>query len=245
MLAVLGAMSQEVNGLRKRMSIQESIARDGWQLFRGKCAGKEMLVVRTGIGKDQVESAVKYILSHFEIEGIISVGFGGALIPELQIGDLVLCRSLLCGNGGGGETRYFSDHHLLSAITLTLGTRAVRFILGSSVTVGGLAAEPERKISLRRDYRAEAVDMESYWVARLASEKRLPFLAVRSISDALTQPLPPFDQLIASDGKWTWKTPLYFLSHLSDIARLPRVYINARRAGRSLSLLFDALISEM
>jgi len=44
------------------------------------------------------------------------------------------------------------------------------------------------------------VDMESYWIARLAAAHGVPFMALRVISDALHDPLPPFEQFLDADG---------------------------------------------
>jgi hypothetical protein len=107
-----------------------------------------------------------------------------------------------------------------------------------------LVSTPEAKRSLGKAFHADIVEMESYWIARMASAGQIPFMAVRAVSDLLRDSLPPFDRLLDSNARWRWKkAALYFVSSPQQLMRLPALYRNARQARRSLTTFVDRLIA--
>ena len=119
-----------------------------------------------------------------------------------------------------------------------------RFFKGSSVTVANPVSEPKAKLALGKAFRAEVVDMESYWISRIAAVNRIPFLSVRAVSDTVRDTLPPFDQFLNS-GQWQWRRAiLYFLTHPQQLVNLFCLYRNAQKASRSLTAFMDSFITK-
>ena len=109
-----------------------------------------------------------------------------------------------------------------------------------------LVCETEAKRTLGDEFDADVVDMESYWIASVASEKNIPFLSVRTISDTVRDSLPPFDQIIDSDGKWRWQRAISYLpSHPKQLATLFVLYRNTRRARANLTCFIDQLMERL
>ena len=134
MLALLGAISQEVAGLRKRMTLAEMRVYAHGPSFRGQLAGRDVLLAQTGMGRAQAEEALRLALTRYPVTGIISLGFAGALRLGLQAGDLVLCRWLLLGPAGGNEKPLASDGHLATAALRAGQSTSVSLHPGTSVT---------------------------------------------------------------------------------------------------------------
>jgi adenosylhomocysteine nucleosidase len=112
------------------------------------------------------------------------------------------------------------------------------------VTVPKAAGSPEEKQDLGRAFQAHIVDMESYWIARLASERQIPFVAVRAISDTVRDTLPPLGDIVTPDGEWQWgKAISYFLSHPQYLRALLGLSWNVRIARRNLTLFADCLMA--
>jgi nucleoside phosphorylase len=102
-----------------------------------------------------------------EVDGIISTGICGALIPALEVGDIVVATSV---NGAA------------AAIPCT----EKKFTAGPIASVNRVAG----KICERQDLRktgAIAVEMEAAAVAERAQEWGKPFFCVKSVSDVLDQ----------------------------------------------------------
>ncbi len=243
MLAILGAFGQEIVDLRRRMVIKEVVAERHCKLYRGKYENRDALLVKTGMGKERAESATKFILERYPVTAVISLGFAGALAPELRIGDVVVCSTLYCDST---EEVCTSDAHLLSLASQGPGDRATRFCLGSSVTVLQLDSSPQKMQELSEPFHAHIVDMESYWIARIASAQQIPFIAIRSISDTMQHSVQPFDQILASDGKLLWKKAvLCFLLHPQYLVNVFTLFRNTRPAKRNLAAFVSHLMTKI
>ncbi len=242
-VALMGAMKEEVDGLRKQMAVERRLKLSGWSLFQGRWGGRELLLVQAGPGRRLAEDALEYLLAHYPLGGIVSFGFGGALTEELKVGDLVLCPLLFRGDDPAGEARCSSDPWMLQLAKRGLEADGTVVQIGTGVTVDVPVRTPEERRVLRESYGAQVVDMESYWVGMQALARGVPFLAVRAISDTPADVLPPFDRILDEAGQWRWtRASAHFLGHPGDLAKMPGVYVNSRRAARSLSRLLGALV---
>ena len=245
-IALLGAMDEEVDGLRKQMTVEGRVASRRWSLCHGRWAGRKLLLVRTGPGRHSAEEATEFLMTHYPVGSIVSFGFGGALTGDLQVGDLLLCSLLHRGNGDAGMGSCVSDPSMLATAERVSKGTAGKVGLGAAVTVDRLVRTREERSALRETFGAEVVDMESYWVGMRARAWGIPFLAIRAVSDTVADSLPPFDRFFDPDGRWLWsRATAHFLAHPGDLARMPAVYRNARRAASSLTRLLGALIPNL
>ena len=246
MIALLGAMKEEVALLQKRLVLEQTIDQPHGRLFKGKHSQRDILLFQTGIGQEKVERAAQFGLERYPFTALISFGFAGALSPELRPGDLVLCRKLQCGARPVVTEAYYSYPNLLTVAGQVGAETGNKVQLGSSVTVAKLVSKSQEKQMLGLIFGADVVDMESYWLARLASAKKIPFLAVRAVSDTLTQNLPPFDRFLGAHDELLWpQASLYFLAHPQALAKLYGIYMNMRQARTNLTDFLEALIPRL
>ena len=100
-----------------------------------------------------------------------------------------------------------------------------------------IVTEPAEKAALHRDTGAAAVDMESHIAARLADAYHLPFAALRVVSDAAEDRLPPaVIGAIDADGK------LRLAAVLGSIARNPLQIPALIRTGRGSEAATKSLL---
>jgi adenosylhomocysteine nucleosidase len=149
--------------------------------FRGGSLGDlRIAVVECGAGRTRARKATLALLDAHTPRWLLSVGFSGALQPELKIGDIVVANSVV---GPAGE-----------ALTLDLSMQADPghgWHVGRIATVDHIVRSVAEKRALGERTGALAVDMESLTVAEVAREMRMRFMAVRVISDDATTDLPP------------------------------------------------------
>ena len=250
MLAIMGAFGQEIIDLRRQMGIEEVVARQDFRLYRGKLKNKDTLLVQTGMGKERAENATQFILEHYPVTAIISLGFAGALNPELRIGDVVVCSTLHGAPGSEQEEQRLEpcapDANLLSLASQGHGDRATRFCLGCGVTVLQLNSSTQEMQRLSETFHADVVDMESYWIARIASARQIPFIAIRSISDNMQSSVQPFDRILAPDGTLLWKkAALCFLLHPWYLLNVFTLYRNTQPAKRNLAAFIGDLVTRI
>jgi len=176
MLAIIGALDEEIFGLRRELVVSESSTHP--TIYAGQCRGKDVVLAASGVGRGKAEAAALAILERYPVTGVVSLGFGGALTPSLRGGELIVSATVKCSDA---PESFASDARLVSLAGCRCGT---------GVTVGFLAPDSSAKRQLGVQFAADVVDMECYWVARLAAEKGIPFLSVRAISDGVDEMVP-------------------------------------------------------
>ncbi len=167
-------------------------------------------------------------LAHNQVAGVISVGLGGALSPELAVGDWVVGQRVT-----DGVTTWQTDAAWTKAIVAALGPTAR---LGAIVGSDAMVAEAQAKAELHKATGAIAVDMESHVAARIASAHGLPFAALRVMSDAADRTLPKAALAgMRPDGGMNLAGVLWAL------AKAPRQLPALIRTGQEAEAAFKAL----
>jgi hopanoid-associated phosphorylase len=155
-------------------------------------------------------------------ETLMSFGIAGGLSRRLRVGSVVVADEVV------------TDTATYPAVSTAAGpAKAHRGrIYGGNAVV----ATPAEKRRLRQQFDAIAVDNESGPVARVAYEAGIPFVAIRVISDAVGDHLPPAALLpLSPDGRPRLGAVL--LSVLTNPLQIPGLIatgINMRTAMKML-----------
>jgi hopanoid-associated phosphorylase len=201
------------------------LAVTGLQRERRIVAGPDVEAVAGGADHARLEAMLDRLAA--ESRGIISIGIAGALAPGLQPGSWIVAN-VVFDDGEPVPT----DPAWTGRLAARLPEAARGLLLGANAMV----AEAAQKAALHRTTGALAVDMESHIVARVARRRRLPFAAVRVISDAAHRTLPPAARVgMKPDGRMD--LPSVLRSLLANPGQLPaliRTGLEAERAFRAL-----------
>ncbi|HOS78809.1 MAG TPA: hypothetical protein PLQ85_03770 [Anaerolineae bacterium] len=239
MIALLAALQEEVSALWRRLKLTPARVA-GFHNFiaTGEYQGRAVLLTCTGMGRQRAEVNASAMLERYPVTVALSIGFSGALEGTQRVGDLVLASELLAVTGSLGcePASYPPDPMRLLTITAALRETSLRVRTGPTVTTPGVIPTPEEKEALGKQTGAIAVDMESYWIARIAAERGLPFLALRVISDAQADGLLPFEHLADANGA---SRARWLMAHLlrepGGLAMLLKLGRHAREARRTLA----------
>jgi adenosylhomocysteine nucleosidase len=247
MLVLLGAMKREIIDLKGKMVIDDTSTEGGSRFYKGKYGDKDIVLGQTGIGKRRVESAVEFILSNYPATAVVSFGVSGALVEELKAGDIVLGKTLCSKEEDQtGKSIFmnpvYSDADMISTAVEVRGETAGLFQV-NSVTTRIPVGNPVEKLALGTAYDAKIVDMESYWIGRIASSRNIPFLSIRAVSDCAGDSLPPFDRFLGPDELYMKKAILYFLIHPAELGKLFHLYRKTRKAEKNLTAFMDYFIA--
>ena len=241
MIALLAALEGETSGLRRWMALApQGVAGLCGHAYTGQYQRQSVLLAWTGMGRQRAEASATAVLARCQVTAVLSIGFSGALAGQLDVGDLVLASELIGLAGPGGNeiepALYRPDQGLLHAVTEAFGAMPLRVVLGPTLTTPGIITTPAGKQDLGRRTGAIAVDMESYWIAQVASDRGLPFLALRAISDAQKDCLPAFHQILDVDGDPSARRlGVHLIRHPGSLVALLRLARNAGRARRALT----------
>jgi adenosylhomocysteine nucleosidase len=248
MLAIFGALEEELSGLKKAILIRRIEMFPECRVYEGKQAGKDVLVVVTGVGKNKsIKAAKRY--SKYPVSQAISAGFGGGLDPRMEAGDVVIYSQILCADGqlrgtdSAGIIRSNSDlYKIASQLTKNSGYQVLK---GDGVAVREVCATPHAKLKLGEEYEASITDMESYWIGRAAWENEVPFLAVRSVFDTVRDDVS-FLEHISREGQIKVKQAIgYSIGHPWQLIRLASYAGKAVKARNNLTDFLTKLIKKL
>jgi adenosylhomocysteine nucleosidase len=210
-IAMVAALERELRALVKHW--QAADREYSGRRFRF-WEGRHSVAVCGGIGAEAARRATEAVLILYQPKVVYSVGFAGALDPDLCVGDVI-------------EPRYVIDAADGSRIDTGQGSGA----LVSFLSVAG----DEQKAKLAAAYGARAVDMEAAAVARGAQARGVQFRAIKVISDELGFSMPGMDQFIDKNGRFR---AAQFSAHVALRPRLWRPTVrlarNTAKAGRAL-----------
>jgi len=179
-IGIVCALHLEIAPFLDRCTLFRSESGNGFK-FRG-CAAqdKKICVVEGGTGRDRARQATHAIIDAYAPRWILSVGFSGALVEGINVGDIVV---------GDGLTDDSGRHPL--AVDLRLEPAPDRGLhVGRLCTVDHIVRESREKKLLAERTGAIAVDMESLAVAEVCRERKTRFLAIRAVSDDAATDLP-------------------------------------------------------
>ena len=93
-IGIIGAMEVEVEKLKERMQDVEITRKASMEFYAGPLEGKNVVVVRSGIGKVNAAVCTQILIDDFDAEVVINTGIAGSLNADINIGDLVISTDL-------------------------------------------------------------------------------------------------------------------------------------------------------
>ena len=179
-VAIIAAMPGELKPLVRGWPHS---SRNDVHFWARRDSEEEWIAACAGAGQQAAARAFAAIEEGGPVDLVFSVGWAGALTPELAPG---------------------TAHNVAGVIDIRTGERfrcdagAGELWLVTSPRVAG-AAEKQR---LAAAYGAGLVDMEAAGVARLAQMRGIPFYCVKGISDGYMDQLPDFNRFISQNGQF-------------------------------------------
>jgi nucleoside phosphorylase len=244
-IVFFAALRQELAGLERGLVGREESAAGNKRLLRGYYQGCPVLLVQTGPGKQNAVEAARIVLAGYSPRAAVCIGFAGALKAELEGGDLVLCSSLYYLDGQGKLSEPLNcEAALVQTASEACQSAGLVLRVGGSVTVDEECVLPGAKEGLGRRVPADVVEMENYWLAKVAAERSVRFVAVRAISDTIHQTLPEGCSFMDDRGETpVAEVALHAVRHPRSLLPLLRLAVNARRCTTNLTAFAGALLN--
>ena len=195
-IAIIGAMEEEVTILREAIEISEVKTIAHVEFTVGTLNGKEVVLLRSGIGKVNVAIATTLLFEHFNVEAVINTGSAGGLHPEANIGDVVVSDGTLYhdvdvtgfnyeyGQVPGMPTVYLPDSKLMCKVEAVLKASNKTYWVGKIGTGDSFINRPDQMESIKKNCPSVvAIEMEAAAVAQVCHHYKKPFIIVRALSD--------------------------------------------------------------
>jgi adenosylhomocysteine nucleosidase len=245
MIAIFYALEAEIKDLKKGRECCVPSVHGDCRVNRVRINSKEIFLVATGVGKERALAAVEHVLEGYPVSKVISTGFAGALNDKTNAGDVVIASRLEVEKAKPDERQLIADSNLVMAAQRIQDGKGFRALAGTGVTVGEVCATPTAKRQICANFKADFVDMESYWIGRAAAEKNLPFLTVRAVSDSVLDDLSFIGEVTSEGRVLPGKIVRRFISHPGDLPRAVGLSAQIGKAGRNLAWFLDRLIDEI
>lgn len=198
MLGIIGAMDEEVAMIKAQLTDVQVESRAAMDFYKGKLEGKEVVVVRSGIGKVNAAMCTQILADIYSVTGVVNTGIAGSLKAEIDIGDIVLSSDALQhdmdATGFGYEpgqiprveTLAFKADEGLTNLAEECCSRVnpdIHTFVGRVVTGDQFISDKEKKKWLTDTFGGYCTEMEGAAIAQACYLNSIPFLIVRAISD--------------------------------------------------------------
>ncbi len=178
------AAAAESGGLVDKVTDPVTLAGRGFTERVGRLGERVVGIVETGVGCQRAEAAMAEVIAARRPQWVIAAGFAGGLHEDLLRGHYLMADAVRHAE---------SSHELSIGLTMDKETLAAspNIHVGRLLTVDHIVRSPDEKRKLGEQHDALACDMETYAVAKVCVETKTRFLAVRIISDAIDDQIPP------------------------------------------------------
>ena len=245
-IAILGAVTEEIAGIKREINISDRVRLDKSEAWFGKYQGRNIVLVRTGVGRKRAQNATQQVIDKFNPEVIISMGYAGALTDGLNVGDMFVASTIFSPESDSNSFEMDDPKNLkwLELAKKTPPPENVKLKIGRLITVDMVVHTPKAKKELGSRFRAEAVEMETLEIALLARVNKIAFISIRGISDAVNHELIDCSSFLDSDGELSkLRAGWYVLTHPKSLKNAFSLRSNTQIATQNLTDFISRLIS--
>jgi len=224
-------LAHEAELVLKRCTEKDSFSIGSLHCTMGNFGERRILVALIGMGEAAAADNVATIFQYFRLKALVLAGYGGALVPPLKLGQVVISNN-------------YTSEAVLGFLRLLSG-----FDFASFTTVDEVVGTPEARETYAQKTDSQVADMETSVVAEIVGERRIPFLAVRVISDEYKDVLPMGALAAGFDPGQARATPFkllgYLITHPKEFAPFKKFVQGLSLARRNLTKFLEQLNTEL
>ena len=190
---IIVAMSSELEMLLPLIADMKETEINGYTIRTGRMGANEVAIMQTGIGKVNAAVGAISLIDFFHPDLIVNTGIAGgtgqgADVLDVVIADTIGYHDVYCGPGNargqvqGLPERFPCEGVSLVNLSAVAGMEQVR---RGHIASGDLFVSTPEELQevLRVQPDAVAVDMESGALAQVCYLRKVPFVAIRVVSD--------------------------------------------------------------
>jgi len=203
----------------------------------------ELIMVETGLGVGNAERAFLRVIGRGLPDAVISLGYCGALDPQVSVADVIAASSYCLVEGQRLESLSLPGRlDLAGKFPPHASPRA-----GTFITMKEWMKKRDVLTFVDSRMALPVCDMETYALARLCVAREFPFLGVRAVSDGAGQDLS-FNPWAVCDDKGNYRTMRalrLFLSRPRLLSHGIALLMNSRAASRNLGRVVSTLLETL
>lgn len=187
-VGLICTLKGERDQILKVMKIEEKVNKAEREFYNGVLDGTRVILVRSPMGKVNNAITAQLLASHFNVDMIVSIGFGGALNESLKTGDVVVSTNAIQHDFGTvkpygfiwekspeiGEPEEINTEQWVTSKGYSYGTIA---------TGDQFIASGDKKKWLKKKFNVLAVDTGAAAIYEVCKQNGIKCLFIRVISD--------------------------------------------------------------
>ena len=212
-IGIIGAMEEEVEALRGKLTYVKTTSRASMDFYAGKMGNKEVVIVRSGIGKVNAGICTQILADLFQVDAVINTGIAGSLKAEINIGDLVISSDLVHHDMDAVSFGYpkgqipqmdvfsFEADKALADLAEKVCEEVnpeIQVFHGRVVSGDQFISDKAVKERISANFDGYCTEMEGAAIAQAAYLNGVPFVILRAISDkaddSATMDYPTFEK---------------------------------------------------
>lgn len=196
-IAVIGAMDVEIDGILSNLSNISYSKQNDFNIVKGNFNKYKIILSKSGVGKVNSATTTQFIIDKYKPNYIINTGIAGSLSSNLKPSEIIIAEKMVQydfdltkfgyskgymynGIEPNKPTIYYSDEKLIKLFVKN------KYIKKGTIATGDtFVADMKLKHSIKKDFNADAIDMESAAIAQTAKRNNIPVIIIRAISDGL------------------------------------------------------------
>ena len=199
-IAIIGAMESEITNFKGMIENIEVIEIANITYYKGTLCGKNIVLLKSGIGKVNAAIATTIAIERFNVEKIIFTGVAGSGNPDYDISDIVISKDLIehdfdTSALDGDELTvlvkgYDKNYYPADASLIELAKESAQKVIKENkvyidtIATGDQFVGDNNKVKqIHNKFKAGAIEMEGAAVAHAALMYKVPFVVIRSLSD--------------------------------------------------------------
>jgi len=210
MIAIIGAMAEEVAAFKNELTENKTTTIAGIEFHVGKIGDVNVVLAQSGIGKVNAAITTTLICQHFHPKSVINTGSAGGFNDKQTVGDLIVSIDVLHhdvdvtafgytpGQIPGMPATFAAEKTLIDIAHNTLLSLVLTAHRGQIASGDKFMTKAEHIQETRNTFPScDAVEMEAAAIAQVCHRFGTPFVIVRALSDIAGQESPmSFEQFL-------------------------------------------------
>ena len=196
MIGIIAAMEKEMAGIEAVIENKKEETVSGIKFVSGTVYGKEVVCAVCGIGKVFAAICAEAMIIKYNPDVIINSGVAGTLTDKLSIADVAISTGLVQHDmdtsflgdpvgliSGINVVEFKADEKVRNIIKESVEELGINYVEGVIASGDQFIANNNVKTKIIENFGAIACEMEGGSMAQVCYVNKVPFCAIRSISD--------------------------------------------------------------
>jgi adenosylhomocysteine nucleosidase len=231
-IGIIGAMDIEIELLKEDLELKNTLNKASMEFYEGKLVGKEVVLVRSGIGKVNAAVCTQILIDDFDVDEVIFTGVAGAVDPTLDVGDIVISNEVAqhdidvtgfgreYGEIPGLDRVFFEAEKRLVDLAKEAGEKVtadedIKVLIGRILSGDQFIADRDKVTWLEETFAGHCTEMEGAAVGQVCFLNSKPFVIIRSMSDkADGEASISFDEFVKIAADNSYKIVIEMLNNI-------------------------------